>query len=128
MEKVNPLKMVFKKIEKIIQRNKNHFPRSRKQTAKAKGPITLYRKLGKWSDHRDPIINKITNKFISCCVTLDSAKELLAYPPNPSADKIFEILVSGKVIPMYYCKNDRKQNENEVLVPLKCIISYKLIE
>jgi len=63
-----------------------------------------------------------TWRFVSCCLTLPAAQMLLRSPPNPLADTIAKVTVAGKVIRMVYDDDKRRAGEEEILVPLKCIV------
>jgi hypothetical protein len=69
-------------------------------------------------------------EFISCCASRAAAESLLRRPPNPKADRIVEVEVTGRVIDMVYddgLQGSRKMHENEVIVPLAAITRVKEI-
>ena len=71
-----------------------------------------------------------TNTFVSCCASRAAADQLLKRPPNPFADKIVGLSVTGPIIRMVYddgAAGARKQAEDEVIVPLKCVASAKIL-
>lgn len=69
-------------------------------------------------------------EFISCCASRAAAESLLRRPPNPKADRIVEVEVTGRVIYMVYddgLQGSRKMYENDVIVPLAAITRVKEI-
>ena len=71
-----------------------------------------------------------TNVFVSCCASRTAADQLLSRPPNPFADKVIELSVTGPIIRMVYddgAAGARKQAEDEVIVQLKCVASAKIL-
>ena len=76
-------------------------------------------------------VNDNDNKFdfTSACKTIDAAQKLLRYPPNPHADVIIVLQVTGPIIYMSYddAKGERKRYEEEVLIPYQCITHARLI-
>lgn len=77
-----------------------------------------------------PVRDLHTNMFVSACRTLQSARNLLKLrPPNPLADHIYELHVTGKVIPMHYGDRagDRYRMEDEILIPVRFVIGSRQV-
>ena len=64
--------------------------------------------------------------FASGCATLSGAQALLKRPPNPFADRILKVVITGKVLFMPYADDSassKKRNEEEILFLIKDIES-----
>jgi hypothetical protein len=69
--------------------------------------------------------------FVSGCSILEAAATLLrVHPPNPMADRIAELTVTGCAIDMVYNDGhagERKRLEAEVIVPLSGVVEVRIV-
>jgi hypothetical protein len=67
--------------------------------------------------------------FVSTCVSRSASETLFRRPPDPFADKLVKITVTGVVLPMVYDdpQGAQKAEEDELIVPLACITECEVV-
>ena len=69
-------------------------------------------------------------EFMSTCASLNAARMMLQRPPNPRANQIVQLTVTGKVLDMVYddgYAGYRKSHEEEIIVPVSNIQHVQVI-